>query len=437
VAKQESQWRTATGVRAIATFRSASGISLRLASRHATASLVALALIVAMAGCDDAAYPNYPHTMLNQEEQAVYNAVIAELVGAAGPGSGLLDRFWASVWPGVKPNSSYANPVEIVAYEGRARSSGCGSLSSENAWYCHADNTIYYDSNFFRYLFRHMGRAAPSFILAHEWGHHIQSQVVLPGVSVRAELQADCYAGVFFGRGYVSQVLNIDDYPGVGLGILQSGDRDYRASQWFQEGVHGPASWRAKAFVDGSLGEPAFCRDYEQWTDRGTEQFGAYRWLPAPGIDVQRNNGVITGSQRGLTAYIASAGLAGTLTAVTFMPTAFESWFRGSSVRPVGSVVGITTAGRTRAGGILGGTGAAQGYTYTDMNGQHHGVLFIHVSTTGEAAGVSVVRAGPPPSPDGPANAAWNAVVNYMYVVGFGLCPRDGAGALCIALGSR
>lgn len=85
--------------------------------------------------------------------------------------------------------------------------------------------------------------------------------------------------------------------------------------------------------------------------------------------------------------------------------------------------------------GSLGGTGAVQAYQYTDSAGAPaHGVLFVHVATTGEAAGVNVFAAGQPPAMD-PTGPVWNPLVNYMWVVGLSLCPPDGAGAFCFALG--
>lgn len=101
-------------------------------------------------------------------------------------------------------------------YQGGTRS-GCGQASSAaGPFYCPADNGLYLDTTFFNELsnrFGAQGDAAQAYVIAHEVGHHIQnltgaaqkvSQIQRSGderagnaASVRLELQADCYAGVW------------------------------------------------------------------------------------------------------------------------------------------------------------------------------------------------------------------------------------------------
>jgi uncharacterized protein len=110
---------------------------------------------------------------------------------------------------------AYAPPI-LVLFE-RATQSACGTGTSQmGPFYCPADRKVYLDLSFFRDLAQRFGAPgdfAQAYVIAHEVGHHIQTVTGLSerlaqargrasesqanALSVRQELQADCFAGVW------------------------------------------------------------------------------------------------------------------------------------------------------------------------------------------------------------------------------------------------
>ena len=119
-----------------------------------------------------------------------------------------IQDFWAQELPTL--GKTYA-PVPTVWFTGQA-STGCGAASSAaGPFYCPADKKVYIDLTFYNELTTTFGAAGglfvDAYVLAHEYGHHVQDLLgieakVQPGTgatsgSVRLELQADCFAGVW------------------------------------------------------------------------------------------------------------------------------------------------------------------------------------------------------------------------------------------------
>ena len=117
----------------------------------------------------------------------------------------------------------------LVLFTGAVRT-GCGAASSDTGpFYCPNDRRVYLDLGFFRELrdrFGAPGDFAQAYVIAHEVGHHVQNQLgILPQVnqaqqddpgqandlSVRLELQADCFAGVWAHTAYQRQILEEGD----------------------------------------------------------------------------------------------------------------------------------------------------------------------------------------------------------------------------------
>ena len=106
--------------------------------------------------------------------------------------------------------------AEIVLYDGAVRTGGCGSATSAvGPFYCPGDSRVYLDLSFYEDMTKELragGDFAWAYVIAHEVGHHVQNLAGTneqvdrasqqdPGkaneLSVRLELQADCYAGVW------------------------------------------------------------------------------------------------------------------------------------------------------------------------------------------------------------------------------------------------
>ena len=110
----------------------------------------------------------------------------------------------------------FVHPI-LHLYSDEVNAEGCGMASSATGpFYCPADQKIYLDLSFFRQLrdqFQAPGEMAEAYVIAHEFGHHIQnllgisakmeqarrglSEVEYNKLSVKLELQADFYAGVW------------------------------------------------------------------------------------------------------------------------------------------------------------------------------------------------------------------------------------------------
>lgn len=114
------------------------------------------------------------------------------------------------VWEQLMPD--YTRP-QVRIFTGQV-DTGCGPATSDvGPFYCPADQTAYFDTDFFQVLVDQFGSSggplAQEYVVAHEFGHHVQNlKGVLDrahgpgaqgptGAGVRTELQADCYAGVW------------------------------------------------------------------------------------------------------------------------------------------------------------------------------------------------------------------------------------------------
>jgi hypothetical protein len=172
--------------------------------------------------------------------------------------------------------------ARLVLFSSAVRT-GCGTESAEvGPFYCPADQTVYLDLAFFNDMeqkYGVKGDFSQAYVVAHELGHHIQN---LTGVttqvarlsqqqpaqanalSIRTELQADCYAGVWAHSAYTRDLLEPGDLDealtaaaAVGDDFLQKqATGSVQPEQW----THGTSAQRQKWLTTGyDKGEPAAC----------------------------------------------------------------------------------------------------------------------------------------------------------------------------------
>ena len=123
-----------------------------------------------------------------------------------------VQSFWDNSLPQFTGNRLSYEPAKTVIYSGQTQS-GCGTASAQvGPFYCPNDRKVYVDAAFFQELSSRFGadggQLAKMYVIAHEYGHHIQDLTGILGRaqqdpqgpqsgSVRLELQADCYAGLW------------------------------------------------------------------------------------------------------------------------------------------------------------------------------------------------------------------------------------------------
>jgi len=172
-------------------------------------------------------------------------------------------------------NREYREP-RLVLFSDVVRSA-CGTAQSAAAgpFYCPVDQKVYLDLSFFRDLrerFRAPGEFAQAYVIAHEIGHHVQTLLGISekvrslqsqggereakALSVRQELQADCFAGVWANNANRSrQILEQGDIEkGLNAAAAIGDDRLQRQSQGYvvpDAFTHGSSAQRVRWFKRG------------------------------------------------------------------------------------------------------------------------------------------------------------------------------------------
>lgn len=184
-------------------------------------------------------------------------------------------------------------PPKLVLFTGSVQSGCGGATSSSGPFYCSADQTVYIDLSFFTSMKRQLGADgdfAYAYVIAHEVGHHVQyllgtltqahklmsqsSERISNQISVRLELQADFYAGVWAHNDHKMfgsiEEGDIDE----GMAIASKIGDDYLQKKAYGRTVpdsfnHGTSAQRSRWLKRGlTYGDPSygdtFSPDYSQ-----------------------------------------------------------------------------------------------------------------------------------------------------------------------------
>jgi len=186
-----------------------------------------------------------------------------------------IQSFWSDEFAA---NGSEYTPAQTVLYSG-STDAACGYASSAmGPFYCPSDQYVYLDLTFFDDLQTRYGAEggpfAEAYVLAHEYGHHIQDLMGLldssgssSSESVGIELQADCLAGIWMHHavetGYIAQLTDQDIEQSLNAAAAVGDDRVQRETQGYitpETWTHGSSSQRQAALKDGlSSGDIQTC----------------------------------------------------------------------------------------------------------------------------------------------------------------------------------
>ena len=189
-----------------------------------------------------------------------------------------LVSYWSKALP-QQSNATFHPEAGLDTFSGQTQT-GCGAATSDvGPFYCPVDETIYLDTTFFQdVLQQQLGGPAGDFVepyvIAHEFGHHIQNLLGTMGQvktqkgpnsdSVRLELQADCYAGMWTknatstsdsgGQPLIQDLSDTDIQQAIAAAKSVGDDKIQQTTQGRvnpEQWTHGSADARVKWFMTG------------------------------------------------------------------------------------------------------------------------------------------------------------------------------------------
>ncbi|MDB5168349.1 MAG: uncharacterized protein JWO55_607 [Candidatus Saccharibacteria bacterium] len=186
------------------------------------------------------------------------------------------------LWKNIFLQNSMTYPEPRLVLFRVATTSGCGMATSDvGPHYCPSDQTIYIDETFFVELQQRFkakgGDVAEAYVIAHEVGHHVQNELGIMDqiqqqgnsneLSVKLELQADCFAGIWansvnelgvFQSGEINEA--IDAASAVGDDRIQQSTQGQLSPETW---THGSSQQRVEWFTKGfDSGDPQTCNTF-------------------------------------------------------------------------------------------------------------------------------------------------------------------------------
>lgn len=237
-----------------------------------------------------------PPATFRAPSRDAFGQAINTVTGDFEPAGSELDLMWRAIFEDshVDGQGAYTPPAGVAPYlPDEPPPIKCVRRNwNGNAFYCPSDSWIVYDETFLRGFDSAVGPFAPSAILSHEWGHHIQSLIGTAEYDLQDELQADCFAGMYLayrerpsGGGLVNT--EYAETQAALQAMFNLANENYSDATWFQAREHGSPIQRMLAYGTGTLpldhGMP-WCYGYRDYTKDDVSALGPYyRLINFPG----------------------------------------------------------------------------------------------------------------------------------------------------------